>query len=222
MKLPILALSSVLLCPWTTRAADFTGPQFNLSWSKAKTTWTGGGLYNLSTGSGPNGAVADSKHIGWQPMLGMAYGWALGPYFVGWVGLDVAGSRTLTGASVSSDTGGPYSLDIRRRRDAYVAIGDRIGKNTLQYLRYGQSVFSFGDAVDASTGAALGGDLNRHGQLLGVGLRYRPDDNSRLSYTLDYSTIRAQERVLSQPNGTLGYASKVKVQALTLSVSYAF
>lgn len=222
MKLPILALSALLLCPWTTHAADFTGPQFNLGLSQAKTTWTGGGLYNLGTGSGPNGAVADSKHIGLQPMLGMSYGWSLGRYFVGWIGLDVAGSRALSDASVSSNTGGPYSLDIQRRRDAYVAIGDRIGKNTLQYLRYGQSVFSFGDAVDGATGSTLGGDLNRHGQLLGVGLRYRPDDNTRLSYTLDYSTIRTQERVLTQPNGTLGYASKVKVQALTLSVAYAF
>jgi len=39
---------------------------------------------------------------------------------------------------------------------------------------------------------------------------------------LDYSTIRSQERVLTPPSGTLGYASKIKLQALTLSVGYAF
>lgn len=221
MKQHALALGALLLCSWTAHATDFIGPEFNLGLSNAKTTWTGGGLYNLNTGSGPNGTVADSKHLGWQPKVGMTYGWPMGKYFVGWVGLDVSGSRTLSDATVSSGSG-PYRLEISRRRDAYVAIGDRIGPHTLQYLRFGQSVWSFGSMTDTATGSALGGDLNRYGQLFGLGLRHKPDENSPLSYTLDYSTIRSQERVLTPPSGTLGYASKIKVQALTLSVGYAF
>lgn len=205
----------------SAQAADFVGPEFSLGLSNAKTTWTGGGLYNLSTGSGPNGTVADSKHIGWQPTVGMRYGWDLGKYFVTWVGLDVVGSQTLSDATLSSG-GGPYSLTIQRRRDAYIAIGDRIGEHTVQYLRYGQSVFSFGQMTDTATGSALGGDLNRYGQLLGLGLRHKFDANSPLSFTLDYSTIRSEDRVLSPTPGTLGYASKIKIQALTVSASYAF
>ena len=217
---PCLALS--VLWPLSAQAADFIGPELSLGMSRAKTTWTGGSLYNLNTGSGPNGSIADSTHMGWQPKLGMSYGWAMGTYFVGWVGLDMVGSRKLSGATVSSGTDGPYSLKINQRRDAYVAVGDRIGPQTLQYVRYGQSVFSFGDMVDSANGAVLAGGLNRYGQLFGVGLRHKPERNGRLSYTLDYSTIRSQERVLTQPNGVLGYPSRVKVQSLTLSVGYAF
>ena len=201
---------------------DFVGPELTLGLTRSKTVWTGGSFFNLNTGAGPSGTVSDSARMAWQPKIGMTYGWDLNRYFLAWVGLDVTGSETVSGGTLSNG-GGTYSLTVQRRRDAYIAVGDRIGTRTVQYLRYGQSVFSFGDMTDERTGQALGGDLNRHGRLLGVGLRHRFDDNSRWSYTLDYHTIRTENRVLSQPGASsLGYASKLTLQSLSVAASYAF